>query len=60
MVDGRRGDGPPDGRTAIELSGLTERYRRGKDWLTAVNDVTLSVCRSNIELRSLSWGYAAW
>ena len=37
MVDGRRGDGPPDGRPAIELSGLTKRYRRGKGWLTAVN-----------------------
>jgi ABC-2 type transport system ATP-binding protein len=43
MVDGRRGDGPPDGRPAIGLSGLTKRYRRGKDWLTAVNNVTLSV-----------------
>ena len=43
MVDGRRGDGPPDGRPAIGLSGLTKRYRRGKDWLTAVNGVTLSV-----------------
>ena len=43
MVDGRRGDGPPDGRPAIGLSGLTKRYRRGKGWLTAVNDVTLSV-----------------
>jgi ABC-2 type transport system ATP-binding protein len=43
MADGRRGDGAPDGRPAIELSGLTKRYRRGKDWLTAVNDVTLSV-----------------
>ncbi len=43
MVDGRRGDGAPDGRPAIELSGLTKRYRRGKDWLIAVNGVTLSV-----------------
>jgi ABC-2 type transport system ATP-binding protein len=43
MVDGRRGDAPPDGRPAIELSGLTKRYRRGKGWLTAVNDVTLRV-----------------
>ena len=42
-MDGRRGDGSPDGRPAIGLSGLTKRYRRGKDWLTAVNDVTLSV-----------------
>ena len=43
MVDDRHGDGPPDGRPAIELSGLTKRYRRGKGWLTAVNDVALSV-----------------
>ncbi len=28
---------------AIELSGLTKRYRRGKDLLTAVSDITLSV-----------------
>jgi Alkylmercury lyase/ABC transporter len=42
-VDGGRGDAPPDGRPAIELSGLTKRYRRGKGWLTAVNDVTLRV-----------------
>src|SRR5487761_1584471 len=28
---------------AVELSGLTKRYRRGKGWFTAVNDVTLSV-----------------
>jgi len=28
---------------AIELSGLTKRYRRGKGWFTAVNEVTLSV-----------------
>jgi ABC-2 type transport system ATP-binding protein len=32
-----------DGQSAIELSGLTKRYRRGKDWFTAVNDVTLRV-----------------
>jgi ABC-2 type transport system ATP-binding protein len=32
-----------DGQPAIELSGLTKRYRRGKGWLTAVRDVTLSV-----------------
>ncbi|MGH3293711.1 MAG: ATP-binding cassette domain-containing protein [Trebonia sp.] len=32
-----------DGGPAIELSGLTKRYRRGKGWFTAVNDVTLSV-----------------
>jgi ABC-2 type transport system ATP-binding protein len=43
MADGRRGAGAPDGQPAIELSGLTKRYRRGKDWLTAVNDVTLTV-----------------
>jgi ABC-2 type transport system ATP-binding protein len=43
MVDGRRGDAPPAGRPAIGLSGLTKRYRRGKGWLTAVNNVTLSV-----------------
>src|SRR5262245_57939118 len=30
-------------RAAIELSGLTKRYRRGKGLLTAVRDVTLSV-----------------
>jgi ABC-2 type transport system ATP-binding protein len=30
-------------RAAVELSGLTKRYRRGKGWFTAVNDVTLSV-----------------
>jgi ABC-2 type transport system ATP-binding protein len=29
--------------TAIELSGLTKRYRRGKGWFTAVDGVTLSV-----------------
>jgi ABC-2 type transport system ATP-binding protein len=39
MADGRLRDGPP----AIEVSGLTKRYRRGKDWLTAVDDVTLNV-----------------
>jgi ABC-2 type transport system ATP-binding protein len=27
----------------IELSGLTKRYKRGKVWFTAVDDVTLSV-----------------
>jgi ABC-2 type transport system ATP-binding protein len=32
-----------DGQPAIDLSGLTKRYRRGKDWFAAVNDVTLSV-----------------
>jgi len=43
MADGRRGDDPAGGRPAIELSGLTKRYRRGKGLLTAVNDLTLSV-----------------
>ena len=43
MADGRRGAGAPDGQPAIELSGLTKRYRRGQGWLTAVNDITLSV-----------------
>jgi ABC-2 type transport system ATP-binding protein len=43
VADGRRGGGPPDGRPAIELSGLTKRYRHGRGWRTAVNDVTLSV-----------------
>ncbi|MGH3284599.1 MAG: ATP-binding cassette domain-containing protein, partial [Streptosporangiaceae bacterium] len=43
MMDGQRGGDPAGGRPAIELSGLTKRYRRGKGWFTAVNDVTLSV-----------------
>ena len=43
MTDGRQEAGPDAGRPAIELSGLTKRYRRGRDWFTAVNDVTLSV-----------------
>src|SRR6266487_6898042 len=43
MLDGQRGEGMADGRPAIELTGLTKRYRRGKGWFTAVNDVTLSV-----------------
>ena len=43
MADGRRDDRITDGQPAIALSGLTKRYRRGKDWLTAVNDVTLTV-----------------
>jgi ABC-2 type transport system ATP-binding protein len=29
--------------SVIELSGLTKRYKRGKGWFTAVDDVTLSV-----------------
>ena len=43
MADSRRDDRITDGQPAIELSGLTKRYRRSKGWLTAVNDVTLSV-----------------
>jgi ABC-2 type transport system ATP-binding protein len=43
MLDDQRGDGADGARPAIELSGLTKRYRRGKDWFTAVNDVTLTV-----------------
>ena len=39
----QRGDDLAGGRPAIELSGLTKRYRRGRDWFTAVDDVTLSV-----------------
>jgi ABC-2 type transport system ATP-binding protein len=43
-VDGdRRGDDAAAGRPAIELTGLTKRYRHGRDWLTAVSDLTLSV-----------------
>jgi ABC-2 type transport system ATP-binding protein len=30
-------------QAAIELAGLTKRYRRGKGWFTAVDDVTLTV-----------------
>ncbi len=43
MMDGQEGRGMPGGQPAIELSGLTKRYRRGKDWFTAVDDVTLTV-----------------
>jgi len=43
MADGRRDGRVTDGQPAIALTGLTKRYRRGKDWLTAVNDVTLAV-----------------
>jgi ABC-2 type transport system ATP-binding protein len=39
----REGGRPPGGQPAIQLSGLTKRYRRGRDWLTAVNGVTISV-----------------
>jgi ABC-2 type transport system ATP-binding protein len=42
-MDDRRGDDQAGGRPALDLSGLTKRYRRGKGWFTAVNDVTLSV-----------------
>jgi ABC-2 type transport system ATP-binding protein len=44
----QRGDDPADGRPAIELSGLTKRYRRGRGWFTAVNDVTLTVPRGQV------------
>jgi ABC-2 type transport system ATP-binding protein len=43
MADGRRDDRITGGQPAIELAGLTKRYRRGKGWLTAVDDVTLAV-----------------
>jgi ABC-type uncharacterized transport system ATPase subunit len=43
MLDDQRADGTGGARPAIELSGLTKRYRRGKGWFTAVNDVTLTV-----------------
>ena len=43
MAAGTRDDRMTDGQPAIELSGLTKRYRRGKGWLTAVDDVTLAV-----------------
>jgi ABC-type multidrug transport system fused ATPase/permease subunit len=43
MADGRPDDGTSAAQPAIELSGLTKRYRRGKGWFTAVDDVTLSV-----------------
>jgi ABC-2 type transport system ATP-binding protein len=39
----QRGDDPAGGRPAIELSGLTKRFRRGRGWFTAVSDVTLTV-----------------
>jgi ABC-2 type transport system ATP-binding protein len=41
--DERRGGGRADGVAAIELTGLTKRYRHGNGWLTAVDNVTLSV-----------------
>ncbi len=43
MLGDQRADGRGGARPAIALSGLTKRYRRGKGWLTAVDDVTLSV-----------------
>jgi len=43
MLGDQRADGRGGARPAIELSGLTKRYRRGKGWFTAVNDVTLTV-----------------
>jgi ABC-2 type transport system ATP-binding protein len=47
-MDGRRGDVPAGSGPAIELSGLTKRYRRGKGWFTAVSDVTLTVPRGQV------------
>jgi ABC-2 type transport system ATP-binding protein len=41
--DDRRGDSRPGAEPAIELTGLTKRYRHGKGWLTAVDNVTLTV-----------------
>jgi ABC-2 type transport system ATP-binding protein len=38
----------PENATAIELSGLTKRYRRGADWFTAVDHVTLAVPRGQV------------
>ena len=43
MLGDQRGDSMGGARSAIEFSGLTKRYRRGKGWFTAVNDVTLTV-----------------
>src|SRR6266568_3728630 len=43
MLGDQRADGRGGARPAIELSGLTKQYRRGKDWHTAVDDVTLTV-----------------
>jgi ABC-2 type transport system ATP-binding protein len=43
MLGDQRADGRGGARPAIELSGLTKRYRRGKGWFAAVNDVTLTV-----------------
>jgi ABC-2 type transport system ATP-binding protein len=38
----------PGNTAAIELSGLTKRYRRGTDWFTAVDHVTLDVPRGQV------------
>ena len=43
MLDDQRADGRGGALPSIALSGLTKRYRRGKGWLTAVDDVTLTV-----------------
>ena len=48
MLGDQRGGGTGDPPPAIELSGLTKRYRRGKGWFTAVNDVTLTVPRGQV------------
>jgi ABC-2 type transport system ATP-binding protein len=42
------GGAVPDNTAAIELSGLTKRYRRGTDWFTAVDHVTLTVPRGQV------------
>jgi ABC-2 type transport system ATP-binding protein len=47
-MDSRRGDVPAGSGPAIELSGLTKRYRRGKGWFTAVNEVTLTIPRGQV------------
>jgi ABC-2 type transport system ATP-binding protein len=44
----QRGGDLAGGRPAIELSGLTKRYRRGRGWFTAVSDVTLGVPRGQV------------
>jgi ABC-2 type transport system ATP-binding protein len=47
-MDSRHGDVPAGSGPAIELSGLTKRYRRGKGWFTAVNEVTLTIPRGQV------------
>jgi hypothetical protein len=47
------------------LSGARTVIRTGDTayldtWRGGDLDVDFIVCRSNIELRGLSWGYAAW